>query len=115
MTEDELFGIKEVKVKTVPEKKHPVRTNKLINDLARYRKDILIELLGGSCNICGKIFPQCAMDFHHKDGKEKGELSIGTRIRNYSEKAFWERIIPDAVERCILLCANCHRIIHYGN
>ena len=114
MTEDELFGIKTVQIKTMPEKKHPTRTKELINDLARYRKDILIQLLGGYCQNCGQIFSQCAMDFHHKDGKEKGELAIGTRLRHYSEKAFWEKLLPNVVEKCMLLCSNCHRVLHWG-
>lgn len=90
----------------------PIRTNKLINELARYRKDILIQLLGGLCKECGYIYPQCAMDFHHVTGKKKGELAVGNRLRNYSEKAFWERIVPDVTKQCILLCANCHREEH---
>lgn len=109
---DELFGIKEVVVKEARGKKHPVRTNKLINELAWYRKDVLIQLLGGKCKRCGNIYPQRAMDFHHIDGKERNELSVGTRLRNYSEKGFWERTLPDVVRKCMLLCATCHRIEH---
>ena len=93
-------------------KRKPIRTNKLINDLAHYRKDILIQLLGGECKKCGKLFPQCAMDFHHITGKEKDELTVGNRLRNYSEIVFWERLLPEVVDKCILLCANCHRIEH---
>ena len=109
---DEFFGIKKVKTKTMPDKEHPIRTNKLINELAWYRKDILMQLLGGKCKRCGNIYPQRAMDFHHIDGKEKDELSVGRRLRGYSEKAFWEGPLPDVVKKCMLLCASCHRIEH---
>ena len=111
--DDEIYGIREVQTKTMPKKKHLVKTNKLINDLACYRKDILIQLLGGVCKECGYIYPQCAMDFHHVIKKEKDELAIGIRLRQYSEKGFWERVLPDVVEKCILLCANCHREKHF--
>lgn len=92
----------------------PIRNNKLINELAGYRKWILTQLLGGKCFRCGGEFPACAMDFHHKDGKDPKELHVGNRLRNYSEKAFWERLLPDVIDQCNLLCANCHRVVHWG-
>ena len=59
-----------------------------------------------SCSQCGFSHP-AAMDFHHtnKDDKEGGVHEFA-RMRNY-KKAYEE------IKKCIVLCANCHRIVHY--
>lgn len=63
-----------------------------------------------SCSSCGmtfKDFPVCC-DFHHTDSSEKegniGELIIFGRIKLLRE-----------LKKCVPLCANCHRIEHFGN
>lgn len=64
-----------------------------------------VEYLGGKCQICG--YDKCieALEFHHKDPSIK-EFTIGKfRIKK------WERIKKE-LDKCILLCANCHRELH---
>lgn len=73
----------------------------------RERKQQLVDYFGGKCHDCKQSFPLAVYDFHHVDGKDFG---IGTQILNYS----WERLYNE-VKKCILLCANCHRIRHYGD
>lgn len=73
-------------------------------------KKELIRYKGGKCEICG--YDKCisALEFHHLNPLEK-EFSIGeyTSGNNVNiEKAFEE------VDKCSLLCANCHREIHYN-
>lgn len=59
------------------------------------------------CSHCGLQHP-AVIDFHHviKEGKK----SVNDLIkRNYSLKA----AIREAEEKCIPLCSNCHRILHW--
>jgi hypothetical protein len=59
------------------------------------------------CSHCG-ISGYRVIDFHHQGGKKK-EFGIAVaRAEGYS----LERIKKE-VEKCVLLCANCHRIAHY--
>lgn len=65
-----------------------------------------IEYLGGRCEICG--YNKCpeALDFHHKDPTTK-EFGLGSfKIKN------WEKIKKE-LDKCQLLCANCHRELHH--
>ena len=71
-------------------------------------KEMAIELKGGKCQICGYNRYNGALDFHHLDENNK-EFDLSTRGLTRS----WERIKKE-VEKCILVCANCHREIHGG-
>lgn len=66
----------------------------------------LVEYKGGKCCICGYNKCDQALDFHHVDQSTK-EFSISSRIRSFSK-------ILEEVDKCILVCSNCHREIHYG-
>lgn len=73
-----------------------------------YKKQTLkskfVELLGGCCSACKGKFPLAVYDFHHLEDKKDDIASMF----NYSS----EEKIAEEVKKCILLCANCHRIIH---
>lgn len=58
------------------------------------------------CSICGFSHP-AALDFHHKDPSTK-EFNLGAIGCSVSK----EKIIEE-IEKCDILCANCHRIHHY--
>ncbi len=74
--------------------------------IRRYRaKAAAIEYLGGKCIKCGWNGNQAALQFHHTDSKEK-EFTIG----NVANKS-WDSIKKE-MQKCILLCANCHMIHH---
>lgn len=64
-----------------------------------------IELLGGKCERCGYNKHPAALEFHHKDSKDK-DFIIGS-ISNRS----WE-VVKEEAMKCELLCSNCHRIEH---
>lgn len=49
-----------------------------------------------------------ALDFHHINENTK-EFDLSTRGLTRS----WERI-RNEIEKCLLVCANCHREIHGG-
>jgi hypothetical protein len=58
------------------------------------------------CEKCG-FFHIAALDFHHINPEEK-EDSISNLISNKRFAKAYEEL-----KKCIVLCANCHRIHHY--
>lgn len=71
------------------------------------RKDKCVEYKGGRCSVCGYNRCDSAMEFHHTDANEK-DFSIGN-----SMYLSWHTIKLE-LDKCILVCANCHREIHAG-
>lgn len=69
------------------------------------RKVKAVEYLGGVCKDCGGSFPPCVFDFHHLDPKEK-EYSP-----SFLKNCTWEKFKKE-LDKCVLLCSNCHRIRH---
>lgn len=69
------------------------------------RKIKAIDLMGGECSKCGlrSEYP-CVFDFHHPDPSAKR----GSIERFSSWDGYWEE-----ASQCVLLCSNCHRIIHW--
>lgn len=57
---------------------------------------------GKPCFSCGGFFHPCALDFHHMDAGTK----LTSLSKLYGKK---QRRIDEEVEKCVLLCANCHR------
>ncbi len=68
------------------------------------KKIDMINLLGGKCLDCGQSFPAAIYDFHHLRDKEFSWNK--TRLLSY------DRMIQE-INKCVLLCANCHRYRHY--
>jgi hypothetical protein len=68
-------------------------------------KQALIDLMGGECSVCGGVFPHRVFDFHHHSGEK--EISMSRSLINKS----LETVAKEAV-KCVLLCANCHRLEH---
>lgn len=79
-----------------------------INVLNRMKifKKLCIEYKGGSCFICNYSKSQNALEFHHNIPSEK-EFNIS----EYSTTVFSDKIKQE-LDKCILVCANCHREIH---
>jgi hypothetical protein len=80
-------------------------------DFARKNKALAIAYKGGSCNDCTSVVHQAAFEFHHIDPAEKDTDPchlIGTGFNGLTERAKTE------LDKCVLLCANCHRIRHYN-
>ena len=77
------------------------------NRMWKKRSDMLVqgrEMLGGKCSKCGYNKCNAALEFHHVDKSTK-EFEIA------GAKYGWKRMKPE-IEKCILLCANCHREHH---
>lgn len=71
-------------------------------------KQVAIDALGGECADCRGVFPPAVYDFHHLDPSEK-EYNLGDVIRRKRNR----EVIADELSKCVLLCANCHRIRHF--
>lgn len=64
-----------------------------------------------SCIKCGYTGVFGSLDFHHRNPKEK-EFSIGDNsYTTISLDRFMEEVVPE-LEKCDLLCPNCHRQEH---
>ncbi len=69
------------------------------------RKNFVNELKNKPCMDCGKIYPPWVMDFDHREGVVKTK-SI-SRIHSGS---LWSiEKIKEEIEKCDLVCSNCHR------
>jgi hypothetical protein len=70
-------------------------------------KERLIESFGGKCGICG--YDKCiqSLEFHHIDETEKEFTISHFKVLN------WDKIVAEA-RKCVCLCSNCHREVHFG-
>jgi len=78
---------------------------KAVVNCRRENKRKLVEYKGGCCEKCG--YDKCidAFDFHHMDPNQK---DFGISAKSYS----FERLKKE-VDKCILVCRNCHAELHY--
>lgn len=71
------------------------------------KKQKAVDYLGGHCWDCGESYPLCVYDFHHIDPKTK-DISPAKALSQT-----WDRLILE-LDKCALLCANCHRQRHFA-
>ncbi len=83
-----------------------VCSNEESKERARQFKVKCVDYKGGKCEKCGYNKYIGALDFHHLDPNEK-DFGIGT-VRSH---AFDDKIKKE-LDKCILVCSNCHREIH---
>jgi hypothetical protein len=79
--------------------------NKKTYQAARNKLNTLIEERGGQCEECGYNKYIGALQWHHLDPTEK-EFSISNRRGSPIEQ------LRKEVDKCKLLCANCHAEAH---
>ena len=79
----------------------------------RARKEYLIDLLGGKCQKCGYNKSYGALDFHHVERASK-LFNIGVAIQEMDDFAFKKLVVDEVLNKCQLLCSNCHREHHWG-
>lgn len=73
-------------------------------------KNIIYEHKKKGCSYCGYTrFIQC-LQFHHIDPSIK-EMGVGDMLANNKS----EQKILDEINKCIVLCANCHQAFHNGD
>ena len=71
------------------------------------RKIELINLKGGECSRCGYKNNLAALHFHHLDPNIK-EIKLDLRRLGNNKM----EILLKEVDKCVLLCANCHAEEH---
>lgn len=71
-------------------------------------KELAVAYKGGKCAVCEYSKYIGALDLHHVDPKSK-QFGIGER--GYTRA--WEKVKSE-LDKCILVCANCHREIEAG-
>lgn len=79
-------------------------------DVKNYRtrlKERIVYVMGAKCQCCGYNRLNSALELHHLDSQEK-EFTLGTNT-NIS----WASARKE-IQKCVLVCANCHREIHAG-
>lgn len=84
------------------------RKEQLSKNVVEWRKRTklkLVEYKGGECEKCG--YRKCidALEFHHKDPNEK-DFTISGKSWSF------ERLKKET-DKCILVCSNCHKEIHF--
>jgi hypothetical protein len=80
------------------------KRSKSVVDWRKRTKIKLVEYKGGCCEICG--YNKCvgALSFHHKNPSEK-DFNISAKSYSYER-------LKNEVDKCILVCNNCHTEIH---
>ena len=71
------------------------------------RKLEIIRTASGQCKICGYQKNLAALVFHHIDSEEK-DFKLDMRSLSNRQLA----PIMSEINKCILLCANCHAELH---
>jgi len=78
------------------------------NSIVIKRKVWGVRYLGGECSKCKIGYNDenlVIFDFHHKDKK--------TKKSSWSFMRYWSiKRIKKELDKCILLCSNCHRLTH---
>ncbi len=81
------------------------RCNSCNTKIRRYRQKLAaIEYLGGKCEKCNYDKHPAALEFHHASGEKDFNIGSAANIA-------WERLKTE-LDKCILICANCHHVIH---
>lgn len=79
---------------------------KRVTEYRRRQKRRAVEYKGGRCQKCG--YNKCikALEFHHLDPSQKDFAFSGRCIS-------WEKMRPE-LDKCVMLCRNCHAEVHDG-
>lgn len=84
------------------------KCNSCLVNIRRFKlKTKCLEQKGGKCQICKYNKCSQALVFHHIDPSQKSFEISGAHSRSW-------KIIQKELDKCILVCANCHSEIHAG-
>lgn len=84
------------------------RNKFFVTENRRKMKQRAIEYKGGKCQCCGYNTSFWALDFHHLD-PDKKDFGISKKGLCRS----WDKVKQE-IDKCILVCRNCHSEIHHG-
>jgi hypothetical protein len=78
------------------------------------RRQAVWAYLAPRCAQCGFDTHSSAMDLHHVEGEKEGSVSdLITRVTLAPTAHNIGRLLHEA-DKCVPLCANCHRLLHAG-
>jgi len=80
--------------------------NQHIKCLEENKQNIFDYKSKRGCLLCPEKEP-CCLDFHHTSDDK--EFTISSKVRSYT----WNSLLRE-IEKCVVICANCHRKIHAG-
>jgi hypothetical protein len=83
-------------------------TSNQTSERQRKLKELAVNYKGGCCIKCGYNKYNGALEFHHLDPSKKDFTIAHLNLHAFNEK------IKKELDKCILVCSNCHREIH-GN
>ena len=87
-------------------KKKKISNTEAVESWRKRKKKVLVEYKGGKCQCCG--YSKCieALEFHHLDPNIKS-FTISGKSKSFNS-------LKSEVDKCILVCSNCHKEIHAG-
>lgn len=82
-----------------------------MKDRYRQKKTEIQDLkIGLKCKKCGYDKCGASLEFHHINPEEKDEKVARMLTNNYNLD-----IVKKEIEKCVVLCANCHHEFHFLN
>jgi len=87
--------------------KNPDKIKKYHEITQKRYSDIMHELKSNGCAICGYDKCDTALEFHHVNPQDKKFTCGVDGFIIHNSKDFKEEL-----NKCILLCANCHKELH---
>jgi hypothetical protein len=102
------FGSKNTRDLTKPQTPRRKQNIRYTQDRRKKVKEQAIKYKNSKCALCG--YDRCiySLEFHHIDSDlKKFTIAHAAYQRKWSE-------VLDELDKCVLLCANCHREVEYG-
>lgn len=101
-----MYCSKKCKDKYLHDTKYHTKYSKNQDNKGLLRKLLLIKERGNKCEKCGYNKNITALEFHHLKDKQ-----FTLDIRNLGRKSI--DVIKEEVNKCLLLCSNCHQELHH--
>lgn len=82
-------------------------TDKCSSCFTKFIKQLFVNYFGGKCQHCG--YNKCiqVLGFHHLDPSKKEFIISGSYVKPW-------KLLKEELDKCIMLCSNCHIELHYG-
>lgn len=78
-------------------------------------KEALLQQFGAACSRCGYDEFHSALEFHHRNPKQK-DSKVSQLVSRYCTTPSddnWSKLVAECV-KCDVLCSNCHQAHHAG-
>ena len=74
-----------------------------------YLREMVMEAKSKPCMDCKGEYPTYVMDLHHRDPAEKS-FTVSSQHKNVGTE-----LLQAEIDKCDVICSNCHRIRHHGS